>query len=265
MTVNAEVKATGVEAKGDAGSVDAPSDGPQTLHPQGMQQLERALRYAAKHDVWHVSYRGVDVPLIERDKARTLVTDGKLYIDNSLGVWVYHDDPVAADYAATPKYIQADMQPGDLDKYIEHRIADIVFGEERVDVTLDRIGKALNNHQRKYAVDAVVKGLGRMRTEKAEELEKRKQYANMKDDQAWRLGKEAHHLARESWNSDDEEAADINMVKANLLTTEMRKTEAEAERAHEDADFAKYEADKIANIAEEAAAAAVRKYLEDKG
>lgn len=267
MKVGAEVikNTTGVAAEGQVGSVNVETNGPETLYPQGMQQLERALRYAAKNNVDHVSFRGRDVPLIEREVAMAKVADGKLFRHNSVGAWIYHTDVVAEDFANVPAFVQADMQPDELDKYIEQQIAEIVFGDERVDVTLDRIGKDLNNTQRKYAVDAVVKGLGRVRTEKAEEAEKRTKYAKLKEDQAWRLGKEAHHFARQSWNTDDEEAADMNMVKANMLTTEMRRQEAEAEQAHEDADFAKYEADKIANIAEEAAAAAVRKYLEDKG
>jgi DNA-binding MarR family transcriptional regulator len=163
-----------VSAKGEVGNVTVETtDGPETLYPQGMASLERALRYAAKNDIWHVKYRGQEVPLIGKDKAIAEVKAGRLYRANSLGVWVYHADPVAEDYGNLPKFIQADLSEGDLEKYIKNVRNKIVHGGERIDVTLDDVAKSLNNHQRKYAVTKIVAEINKGRENALQEAERR--------------------------------------------------------------------------------------------
>jgi DNA-binding MarR family transcriptional regulator len=158
-----------VSAKGEVGNVTVETTGgfnssqAESYEPQSMASLERALKYAAKNDIWHVKYRGQEVPLIGREKANAEVQAGRLYKTNSLGIWVYHDSPVAGDYGSIPKFIQADDNEDSINKYIKNIRNKIVHGGERIDVTLDEVAKTLNNHQRKQAVTKIVDNINEQR------------------------------------------------------------------------------------------------------
>lgn len=201
--------------------------GPTTLHPQGMVQLERALRYAAKNDLWHVSYRGVEVPLIDVGKARKLVEKGKLYRGNSLGVWTYHEDILGDDYAATPAFIQADLTEDELTKYADNMFNKIVHGKGRVDITLDDVGKTLNNHQRKYVVTYITNALSQRRAQAINEAEKSLNDAEKQRQKHSSLLREGD-VVLDTMNSTDNPALEQHMhIKASELHSEMRATEAE--------------------------------------
>jgi phage-related tail protein len=56
-----------------------------------------------------------------------------------------------------------------LQRYSEQLLNEIVFTESDVNDALEAVGATLNNHQRKWAVNFVVKGLGAKRTETLDE------------------------------------------------------------------------------------------------
>lgn len=225
--------------------------GPTTLHPQGMVQLERALRYAAKNDLWHVSYRGVEVPLIDVGKARKLVEKGKLYRGNSLGVWTYHDNPVGDDYAATPAFIQADLTEDELTKYADNMYNKIVHGKGRVDITLDDVGKTLNNHQRKYVVTYITNALSHRRAQVLNDAEKSLDIADDQSKKVQDLLKEGE-VVLETMATTDDPVVEQNMYqRASMLHQQADQRSRTADSALQDATSKRQLAQTIAQMQEE--------------
>lgn len=139
------------------------------LQEQSFIQLERAMRYATQNGHKSVKYRGVEVPLIDIGSARKMLKEKKLFKSFSLGVWVYYDDPIKDEYGDIPKFIQQDLNAEELKEYAISLVKQIINDKKDLPYTLDKVGHALNTHQRKFAVDYVVSAVADTRSKLANE------------------------------------------------------------------------------------------------
>lgn len=127
------------------------------------------MRYATQNGHKSVKYRGVEVPLIDIGSARKMLKEKKLFKSFSLGVWVYYDDPIKDEYGDIPKFIQQDLNTEELKEYAISLVKQIINDKKDLPYTLDKVGHALNTHQRKFAVDYVVSAVANTRSKLANE------------------------------------------------------------------------------------------------
>lgn len=264
LKVHTTMKAEGIVAgKGEVGEATIKVTGqdaemrheaPETIHPKAQASLERSIRNAATKGLESIRYKGIEVPLIDIGLAQKLVKDGKLHKDLVLGMWAYFDNPVAADYASTPNYFQADLSGDEMQDYANSLTNQIANSESNVVTSLEKVGETLNNHQRKWVVNSIVKSLGDKRTEAMERASKLLDSAAETKKRTERVGEEMfqhekmmqqnfgnptrenHHFvqmvsadkkAKELFNEFDDKIADANKERNNAA----RLSEIEAQMA----------------------------------
>ena len=175
------MKAEGIVAgKGEVGEATIKVTGqdaemrhetPETSFPKVQASLERAIRTAATKGLKTIKYRGKEVPLIERKQAQKMMIDGELYRTLEFGIWAYHLDPVAADFGKVPSYFQCDLSNREMHDYAQQVLDRINNAGTDVNEGLEDVGKRLNNHQRKWVVNFIVRGLGELREDAIREAE----------------------------------------------------------------------------------------------
>lgn len=219
MKAHVTMKAEGIVAgKGEVGQATIKVTGqdatmrhepPETIHPKAQASLERSIRNAATKGLESIRYKGIEVPLIDIGLAQKMVKDGKLHKDLVFGMWAYFDNPVAADYASTPNYFQADLSNNEMHNYADKILKDIVFNDDDVNDSLESVGATLNNHQRKWVVNYIVKGLGAKRTETIREAQESLDEAEKSLDLQNSFGNQAevHNQAMRAnvWNPNKEQ------------------------------------------------------------
>ena len=100
-----------------------------------------------------------------------MMIDGELYRTLEFGIWAYHLDPVAADFGKVPSYFQCDLSNREMHDYAQQVLDRINNAGTDVNEGLEDVGKRLNNHQRKWVVNFIVRGLGELREDAIREAE----------------------------------------------------------------------------------------------
>ena len=192
----------------------------------GKQQssLERQLKNAAAKGLKAIKYRGVEVPLIDIGLAQKMVKDGKLWKDTLFGAWAYYENPVGSDYAALPDFIQEDLSQWEMEKFADNLLQIMTRDDVDVVTSLDGVGATLNDHQRVWVVNYIVRGLGTKRRDALLQAERDLDEAEKHVDKQKRAASEAevHANMRNAslWNPNKEQMHHNLMAKAAIDAVE---------------------------------------------